>query len=146
MTNTELLDLCKAGVALIEGYFTYQYNLVSSMGILGLIMEEVGVDIHFSLAEILSWVVAFPAALVARCRGYSALFPATVAGFPRGQLGADPPDGSGVDVDHQTGLVHTDGVGTVIDEHPEPLVARVRPGRTRVRAAVRHGSLRIRFD
>lgn len=88
-----LLDLCKAGVALIEGYFTYQYNLVSSMGILGLIMEEVGVDIHFSLAEILSWVVAFPAALVARCRGYSALFPATVAGFPRGQLGANPPDG-----------------------------------------------------
>lgn len=69
------LDLCKTAVALIEDYFTYQYNLVSSMGIIGLILEEVGVDIHFSLSEILSWVVAFPATLIARCRGYSALFP-----------------------------------------------------------------------
>lgn len=89
-----LLDLCKAGVALIEAYFTYQYNVVSSMGILGLILEEVGVDLHFSLSEILSWVIAFPAALVARCRGYSALFPATVGGDTRHKaLGANPPDG-----------------------------------------------------
>lgn len=89
-----LLDLCKTGVALIEAYFTYQYNVVSSMGILGFVLEKVGVDLHFSLSEILSWVIAFPAALVARCRGYSALFPATVGAKSRGKaLQANPPDG-----------------------------------------------------
>ena len=74
-----LLELCKTGVALVQAYFTYQYNLVSSMGILGYILEEAGVDIHFSLSEILSWVIAFPATLIAKCRGYSALFPTAVS-------------------------------------------------------------------
>lgn len=90
-----LLDLCITGVALIEDYFTYQYNLVSSMGILGYILEKAGVDIHFSLSEILSWTVAFPATLIAKCRGYNALFPAAVgaAGTTNAKLGGQDPDG-----------------------------------------------------
>lgn len=92
-----LLDLCKTGVELLETYFAYQYNLVASMGILGYILEKAGVDIHFSLSEIVSWVVAFPATLVAKCRGYNALFPATVGVGSRSTNGAElqgkDPDG-----------------------------------------------------
>jgi hypothetical protein len=50
--------------------------------------------VSLSLAEILSWVVAFPAALVGQCLGYSSLFPpaepATALGRLRASLGNDP--------------------------------------------------------
>ena len=87
------LDIAVTGVALAEDYFTYQYNIVGSMGLIGFILEEAGVDFGFSLAEIVSWVVAFPAALVGQCLGYSSLFPpaepATALGRLRASLGND---------------------------------------------------------
>ncbi len=69
------LDIAITGVALAEDYFTYSYNIVGDMGLIGFILEEAGVDFGFSLAEIVSWVVAFPAALIGKCLGYSSLFP-----------------------------------------------------------------------
>jgi hypothetical protein len=65
------------------------------MGILGYILEKAGVDIHFSLSEIVSWVIAFPATLVAKCRGKNALFPAPVdaAGTRDAKLQGEDPDG-----------------------------------------------------
>ena len=41
-----LLDIATTGVALIEAYFTYQYNSVASMGILGIILGEAWVDLN----------------------------------------------------------------------------------------------------
>jgi hypothetical protein len=88
------LDIAITGVALAEDYFTYQYNVVGSMGLIGFILEEAGVDFGFSLTEIISWVVAFPAALVGECLGYSSLFPpaepASALGRLRASLGNDP--------------------------------------------------------
>jgi hypothetical protein len=88
------LDIAITGVALAEEYFTYPYNIVGSMGLIGFILEEAGVDFGFSLAEIVSWVVAFPATLVGKCLGYNALFPpaepATMLGEPRASVGKDP--------------------------------------------------------
>ena len=87
------LDIAVTGVALAEDYFTYQYNVVGSMGLIGFILEEAGIYFGFSLAEIVSWVVAFPAALVGQCLGYSSLFPpaepATALGRLRASLGND---------------------------------------------------------
>jgi hypothetical protein len=90
-----LLDIATTGVALTEAYFTYQYNSVASMGILGIILGEAGVDLKFSLDEIVSWVVAFPATLIGNILGYSTLFPSTeqaavAPGQPRASLGKDP--------------------------------------------------------
>ena len=83
------LDIAITGIALAEDYFTYPYNIVGDMGLIGYILEEAGVDFGFSLAEIVSWVVAFPAALVGECLGYSSLFPATEPATMLGRLRED---------------------------------------------------------
>ena len=83
------LDIAITGIALAEDYFTYPYNVVGDMGLIGFILEEAGVDFGFSLAEIVSWVVAFPATLVGKCLGYSALFPPTEPATMLGRLRAD---------------------------------------------------------
>ena len=47
-----LFEVATTGLDTLQSYLTYQYSFTSSMGILGLILELVGVDLKYSVDEI----------------------------------------------------------------------------------------------
>ncbi|MGH3380161.1 MAG: hypothetical protein ACRDP6_36060 [Actinoallomurus sp.] len=88
-----LFDVATTGLDTLQSYLTYQYSFTSSMGILGLILELVGVDLKYSVDEIMSWIIAFPATLVARCSGYDTLFPTSSLAAEQHAVGDSDPGG-----------------------------------------------------
>lgn len=71
-----VLDLTKATITVLGDYFSYEYQVTSELSIIGLILDEAGIDPTISLAQLVSLVIAFPATLIGKIRGYDSLFPA----------------------------------------------------------------------
>ena len=94
-----VLQLVIAGISAIGTYFSYQYQVLGRTSILGLILDEAGIDPTLSLDHLVSLVVAYPATLIGRILGHDSLFPAAT------QAVGDGPQAPGAAADsYQVGL------------------------------------------